>query len=374
LKEGHGGNMSETLAMAEMDTDVLEAALFGGEDLAAAPQESPEDAPQPLAEAATEDPAAEVATEEPKEPAEEVEGQEASEEEADAADDVDAGGGEEPADQAAAESAPAEPEEVVLKRNNLPQDEARALELRRRNPDMTLDAALHMARTQLGYYNEDGTDRPSEPTVEDRIADLEAKLAEAGANDGLFTTEIANLTKEHARLCADLAVERAEKQRTDEVKSMEQSRLREESYQRASNLWPEATDSTTPLGQALLQVISEAEATKNPLLYDPQAPELFVAIANARLPENLRVEMKRPAVVKKQTSSGVLARAVPSVQDAGPKPGNVLPVPATARTAQPSNTTLIDPSNVGRAIKEMPTEELEAALLGEPGSSALFRL
>jgi hypothetical protein len=366
--------MSEALAIAEMDTDVLEAALFGGDDLPAAPKESSAEVSEPVVEAAPEEPTAESAAEEPKEPVETAEGEEAAADEEAKDEEGEAPAGELEETEASEEAEPAKAEEVVLRKHNLPEDEARALELRQRNPDMTLDAALHMARTQLGFYKEDGTDRPTEPTVEDRIAELEAKLEEAGANDGLFTSEIANLTKEHARLCADSAVQRAERQRIDEAKSMEESRLREESYQRASKLWPEATDASTPLGQAVLQVISEAEATKNPLLYDPQAPELFVALANARLPENLRVEMKRPAVVKKQTSSGVLARAVPSVQDAGPKPGNVLPVRATARTAQPSNTTLIDPSNVGRAIKEMPTEELEAALLGEPGSRALLRL
>jgi len=368
--------MSESLAIAEMDTDVLEAALFGGDDLPAPAEDKSAPEPAAAAEVDSQKPAAtEMASDEDAEDISAEGAEQSSEEGGESEGEAEEAGAEENETEAAPESDQAQADqEVVLRRNDLPADEARALDLRRRNPDMSLEAALHMARTQLGYYNEDGSDRPTEPTVEDRIADIEEKLAEAGANDGLFTTEIATLTKEHARLCADLAVQRAERARFEEARSVEQSRLREESYQRASSLWPEATDSSTPLGQALLAVINEAEASNNPLLYDPQAPELFVALANARLPENLRVEMKRPAVVKKQTTSGVLARAVPSVQDAGPRPGNVLPVPATARTAQPSNTTLIDPSNVGRAIKEMPTEELEAALLGESGSTALLRL
>lgn len=357
--------MSEALAIAELDTDVLEAALFGSEGGLAVdtkPESDAESKPAPEADEQQSEPVEqelEDSTEETTEADSESES-------------VDVANEGQASDDSASENA--ESEQVVFRRSSLPQDEARALELRERNPDMSLEAALHMARTELGLYRNDGLPQPVEPTVQDRINEIEAKLAEAGANDGLFTSEIASLTKEHARLCADLAVERAEAQRVGEARLAEHGRLREESYQRAANLWPEATDYSTDLGKAVLAVIQEAEATNNPLLYDPQAPELFVALANARLPENLRVEMKRPAVVKKPTTSGVLPGVAQAAPESGPRPANVLPVRAGARTAQPSNQTLIDPSNIGRAIKEMPTEELEAALLGESGSTALFRL
>ncbi len=351
--------MSEALAIADMDTDTLEAALFGGgEPAQPVEQEGGQVTDEVVAE--------EVTTPEVTEEVDVAEDAPLQD------DEPDSGASDEVTDEPVSEEPEAVSDDFVLQRGTLVADEARALELRQRNPDMTLDAALHMARTQLGYYNEDGTTRPEELTIEHRVEELEAKLAEAGANDGLFTTEIADLTKQHARLCAELAVQRSEVKRNDETKAVEGSMKREESYQRARTMFPDALDSKTPLGKALLQVISEAESSKNPLLFDHQAPELFVALANARLPENLRVEMKRPTPLKREPSSGVLARGVPS--EAGPSPGNVLPVRATARTAQPNNVTQMDPTNVGRAIKEMPTDDLEAALLGEKGSTALLRL
>jgi len=209
-----------------------------------------------------------------------------------------------------------------------------------------------------------------EPTLEERIAAIESALDEAGANDGLFTTEIANLTKEHGRLLAEHAVQRANQVRHDEVRTAEMREQREASYQRAAAMCPEALDNNSVIGKSLSAVIAEAEATQNPLLYDPQAPELFLALANARLPEAQRVELQRPAATIQPTPSE--AQSEPA-QPAKPSPAGVLPVAASARTAQPA-TQLIDPANLDRAIKEAPTDVLEAALLGDRTNNVLLRL
>lgn len=256
--------------------------------------------------------------------------------------------------------------------SNLAEDEARALDIRKRNPDLTLEASLSLARQQLGIVQPDPNAEPAEPepTLDERISAIESALDEAGANDGLFTTEIANLTKTHARLLAEQAVEQANAVRHSEVQTAQLMDQREESYQRAAALCPEALDANSTIGQSLSAVIAEAEATKNPLLYDPQAPELFLALANARLPEAQRVELKRPAATSNPTPSD--AQPAPT-QPAKPSPAGVLPVAASARTAQPA-TTMIDPSNVDRAIKEAPTDVLEAALLGGRTNNVLLRL
>jgi hypothetical protein len=256
---------------------------------------------------------------------------------------------------------------------NLAEDEARALEIRRRNPDLSLEDSLYMARKQLGFQTEPGDKSGSapEPTLEERIAAIEAQLDEAGANDGLFTSEVAALTKEHSRLMAESAVMRAEQSRHNETRNAVMQDQREQSYQRAAATCPEALDANSEIGKSLSAVIAEAEATQNPLLYDPQAPELFLALANARLPEAQRVELKRPAATSNQQPS----EPAPSepAQPAKPSPAGVLPVAATARTAQPA-TQLIDPANLDRAIKDMPTDLLEAALLGSRTDKVLLRL
>jgi hypothetical protein len=254
--------------------------------------------------------------------------------------------------------------------SNLAEDEARALEIRKRNPDLSLDESLTRARHQLGWTEQPDEQGEPEPTLDERIAAIESALDEAGANDGLFTSEIANLTKEHARLLADQAVEKANHIRHQEVRVAAINEDREASYQRAASLCPEALDSNSVIGQSLSAVIAEAEATQNPLLYDPQAPELFLALANARLPEAQRVELKRPAAATQTTPSE--AQPAPT-QPAKPLPAGVLPVAAGARTAQPA-TRMIDPASLDRAIKEAPTDVLEAALLGDRTNNVLLRL
>lgn len=348
--------MSTALANFDnVDTATLEAALMGA---------SVE--PQPVAASDLEPAAAENTTPEAGEQTDQAAGGEQAQ--------TDSEQGSSPS--AAADVAPpasAEPEKPAVKAefSNLAEDEARAIEIRRRNPDLTLDASLFLARQQLGMMPEtQGEQGEPEPTLDERIVAIEAQLDEAGSNDGLFTSEIANLTKEHARLLAEQAVQRAESIRHNDARTAVLRDEREESYQRAASLCPEALDADSVIGQSLSAVIAEAEATQNPLLYDPQAPELFLALANARLPEAQRVELKRPAATNQTTPSE--AQPAPT-QPAKPSPAGVLPVAASARTAQPA-TRMIDPANLDRAIKEAPTDVLEAALLGDRTNTVLLRL
>ena len=345
--------------LEEVDTATLEAALMG-QSVAPQPVLTTEPVEQPASEKATHTEQADSAPDQPVaggEPAQ-TNGDEGSSPSPDAETP--------PAQEAALQTEPA-PEF-----SNLAEDEARALNIRMRNPDLSLEASLALARQQLGI-NTDNGEQPGEPepTLEERITAIEAQLDEAGANDGLFTSEVAALTKEHSRLMAEQAVQRAEQLRHTEARNAVIQDQREASYQRAAAACPEALDANSTIGQSLSAVIAEAEATNNPLLYDPQAPELFLALANARLPEAQRVELKRPAATSNQQPS----EPAPSepAQPAKPSPAGVLPVAATARTAQPA-TQLIDPANLDRAIKEMPTDVLEAALLGTRTDKVLLRL
>jgi hypothetical protein len=337
-----------------VDTATLEAALLGAST-----------EPQPVAPADLEPAAAENSTpetgEQTTQPAGGAEAQTKSEQ------------GSSPSvapDDAPPASGEVENPAVSAEFSNLAEDEAIALQIRQRNPDLSLDESLARARYHLGWNEQPAEQGEPEPTLDERIAAIESALDEAGANDGLFTSEIANLTKEHARLLADQAVEKANHIRHQEVRVASINEEREASYQRAASMCPEALDSNSVIGQTLSAVIAEAEATQNPLLYDPQAPELFLALANARLPEAQRVELKRPAATTQTTPSE--AQLVPT-QPAKPSPAGVLPVAASARTAQPA-TRMIDPASLDRAIKEAPTDVLEAALLGDRTNNVLLRL
>lgn len=337
-----------------VDTATLEAALLGSSN-----------EPQPVAAADVEPAAAENTPPEAGEQAAQPAGGEQAQTESEQGSSPSAA-----TDDAPPASAEAEKPVPATEFSNLAEDEARALEIRKRNPDLSLEESLTRARQQLGWKEQSDEQGEPEPTLDERIAAIESALDEAGANDGLFTTEIANLTKEHARLLAEQAVQKATFIRQEEARVALINEQREESYQRAASMCPEALDANSVIGQSLSAVIAEAEATQNPLLYDPQAPELFLAMANARLPEAQRVELKRPAATTNPTPSE--AQPAPA-QPAKPSPAGVLPVAASARTAQPA-TQLIDPANLDRAIKEAPTDVLEAALLGDRTNNVLLRL
>ncbi len=346
--------MSNALAnLEQVDTATLEAALMG---------QSVEPQPVIMTEPVEQAAALTPTTEQAEQPDQPVAGGEPAQ----------TNGAEGSSPSPDAEAPPAQ-EAAAPEFSNLAHDEARALEIRRRNPDLSLEQSLDLARRQLGIEPEANNETAGEPepTLEEKIAAIEAQLDEAGANDGLFTSEVAALTKEHGRLMAEQAVMRAEQSRHNEARTAVMQDQREASYQRAAAACPEALDANSNIGQSLSAVIAEAEATNNPLLYDPQAPELFLALANTRLPEAQRVELKRPAATSNQQPS----EPAPSepAQPAKPSPAGVLPVAATARTAQPA-TQLIDPANLDRAIKDMPTDLLEAALLGTRTDKVLLRL
>lgn len=273
-------------------------------------------------------------------------------------------------DPAPSDPAPNPKPEPAPAPSNLDPVEIRTREILSRNPDIKIEQAQERAREELGISAEHAD---PEPTVAERIEAIEEQLKAAGANEGLFTAEIAELMQEHSRLCASLAAQQAvaEARQSDaaEAYTKELSAAREESYNIAKEMYPDALDPEHPLAKELSKVIAEAEEAKNPLLHDPQAPELFLAMANARLPEAQRVEPKRQAATHEKPTSG---QSAPTGH--APSPANVLPVSAGRSTAQPAPAT-IDPAHVDRAIKDTPTKDLEAALFGEgSGAPVLLRL
>ena len=266
-------------------------------------------------------------------------------------------------------------------------EDRRAAEIKERNPDIELSQAIVMARNELGITDPDPDAPTPDPvrTNAEQLTDINARLKEAGAAEGLWTPEIAELTQEQARLSGLVAVESAEIERQNQQAAAELNKLRLESFARVIELVPtvpndknplgKSIDENTPIGRAMSAVLSEMTSSDHPDLYEPNAHELILAKANLRLPEAERVETKRPpapspapAVVQPPTPPSAAAPVV--VEPTAPAPSSVLPVPASARSAQPAS---INPADIGRITKEMTTEELEKSLYGS-GPGVLLRM
>jgi len=132
-------------------------------------------------------------------------------------------------------------------------------------------------------------------------------------------------------------------------------------------------DPNSLIGKSMAAVFAEMKASDHPDLYEPNAPDLIFVKANLRLAETERVEVRNsgsspaPVTVVPPAPSSPAAPATP----AQPAPSGVLPVSATARSAQPAPINLAD---LSRITKEMPADELEEALYGKGKSAALLRM
>lgn len=400
--------MTTTDSFANVDTATLEAALEAaatGVDVPttpAAPQAEAEPQPASPAPETPEAPAAEDNSPDPSkagEPEPETldeysEDSPASqgEEEPAAEDD-----GEEPTNEEPAE-------EHYDPRAGWQDYERLAAEIRERNPDILLDTALAMAKARLGYDipTEDSAAEPEpegdpEPTTAEKIEALEAALEEEGANEGLFTAKIAELTKEHARLLSQHAVEQAEariyQERENDNAARQAASYREqllasmaESRARVLDICPEAGDANTPIGRAMSQLIEQYQASNHPDLSAPNAPELIFSKANILLPPEARVPVAPRREPPKHQPKAPAAQPKPPVQktsEAPPLPTappvptvRALPVAATARTAQPDMQTL-NPAQMGQMVREASQEDLaaiEEALYGMSGRDVLLRI
>ena len=272
-----------------------------------------------------------------------------------------------------------------------------ATEIRQRNPDIPLTTAIELAKSRLGYSDQaeesnDSLEENTEPTLQEKITAIEQALTEAGANEGLFTPEVAELTKEHARLMAQNAVEQIQgeqiAQREADLQEKEHialTQLMQQSSQRVFEICPAAQDSNSEIGRAITQVIEKWKATNNPEQFDPNAPELIFAAANMTLPPERRVsvtpiqelpkhattaEAKKPKV--QNTSEATFAQPVEP-----PAPtARALPVSAAARTAQP-DTLNLNQAQMSQLVREASKDDLatiEEALYGVSGRDVLLRI
>lgn len=292
----------------------------------------------------------------------------------------------------------AEAEEQVI-HGHWAEDEKLAAQIRDNNPDIPLETALALARDRLGYNNSaDELPEPEsqEPTRAEMILALEQKMDEAGANEGLFTPEIAEMLKQHTRLVGEQAMEEAvnkvesENARRREQEIVEKETIRlihqmEESKQRVYAICPEAEDRNSEIGKAIEQVIERWTIKNNPDAKEPNAPELAFQAAQLLLPPESRVSAvpreqpkhTQPASITKQAQVQKTSEATAAIPTAPPVPTvRALPVSAMARTAQPESINL-NPAQVSQLVKDASKDDLaaiEEAIYGVSGRDVLLRI
>jgi len=279
------------------------------------------------------------------------------------------------------------------------EDEKLAAQIRDNNPDIPLDTALALARARLGYTaNADQPDEPEtqEPSLDDQIQAIENALEEMGANEGLFTKDTADLTKQLARLVSQKATREAietiqienTQRREQEIADKESARLTslmQDSVQRVYAMSPEAENRNSAIGRAIEQQIKIWTAENSADLHKPNTPELVYWAAQSLLPPESRVSAvpreqpkhAQPASITKQAQVQKTSEATAAIPIAPPVPTvRALPVSAMARTAQPDSINL-NPSQVGQLVKDASKDDLaaiEEAIYGVSGRDVLLRI
>jgi len=373
-------------SLAEVDTNTLEAALEAAISGIPASDEPPTQENEPIVNDEQADNEVVVENEQPEYvESEDTESEVEAEVEAEAEESQEADTGFE--------------SEVEVIHGHWAEDEKLAAQIRDNNPDIPLDTALALARARLGYNNSaDELPEPEsqEPTRAEMILALEQKMDEAGANEGLFTPEIAEMLKQHTRLVGEQAMEEAvnkvesENARRREQEIVEKETIRlihqmEESKQRVYAICPEAEDRNSKIGKAIEQVIIRWNEKNNPDANEPNAPELAFQAAQLLLPPESRVSAvpreqpkhAQPASITKQAQVQKTSEATAAIPIAPPVPTvRALPVSAMARTAQPESINL-NPSQVGQLVKDASKDDLaaiEEAIYGVSGRDVLLRI
>lgn len=396
--------MTTNDSFANVDTATLEAAL----EAAATGAELP---PEPAAPQAEAEPQPASATNEnlASEPSEDGELESTNTLDDNSEDSPSSQGEEEPAaEEAGEEPTNEEPAEEAEPETYDPragwQDYERlASEIRERNPDILLDTALAMAKARLGYdipTEDTAADTEAvdtEPTIAEKIEALEAALEEEGSNEGLFTTRIAEMTKELSRLRSEESMQNMQaymqESREADQAAIEAANSREkllagmaESRARVLEICPDAGDANTAIGQAMSQLIEDYQASNHPDLSAPNAPELIFSKANILLPPEARVSVtprREPPKHQQKAPAAPTKTPVPKTSAAQPLPTappvptvRALPVAAGAGTAQPDMSTL-NPAQMGQMVRDASQEDLaaiEEALYGMSGRDVLLRI
>lgn len=234
----------------------------------------------------------------------------------------------------AVEEAPAEPkaeDETPEAEAELPErvrigswseNERKALKIRARNPDLTLEQAMAMVK---------GEAEPAKAQEEQFVApaDIENKIeevaqAKAAAFKNLEFDKVAELEVEMLKLNRELrksekmAVERENVQQTQRAKGIEEAKAR------AVEFYPDAGKADSALVKKMNEIFDTMVDTGNPLVKDPSMPFKLTQMAANELgiaPRNPSAKAPSPSV----------ARKAPSIQ---PASGNARTTPTAPLNAK----------------------------------------
>jgi len=198
--------------------------------------------------------------------------------------------------------------------------ERKALKIRARNPDLTLEQAMAMVKGE------------AEPAKEEQFvapADIEAKIdevaqAKAAAFKNLEFDKVAELEVEMLKLNKELrksekmATERESVQQTQRNKGIEEAKAR------AVEFYPDAGKADSALVKKMNEIFDTMVDTGNPLVKDPSMPFKLTQMAANELgiaPRNPSAKAPSPSV----------ARKAPSIQ---PASGNARTTPTAPLNAK----------------------------------------
>lgn len=199
--------------------------------------------------------------------------------------------------------------------------ERKALKIRARNPDLTLEQAIAMVKS------------PEEPKAQEEQfvapADIESKIeevaqAKAAAFKNLEFDKVAELEVEMLKLNKELrkseriAAERENVQQTERSKSIENAKAK------AVEFYPDAAKADSALVKKMNEIFDTLVDTGNPLVKDPLMPFKLTQMAANELgiaPRNPNAKTPSPSV----------ARKAPSIQ---PASGNARTTPQAPLNAK----------------------------------------
>lgn len=201
--------------------------------------------------------------------------------------------------------------------------ERKALKIRARNPDLTLEQAIAMVKGEAG---------PAKAQEEEQFvapADIESKIeevaqAKAAAFKNLEFDKVAELEVEMLKLNKELrrsekmATERESVQQTQRAKGIEEAKAR------AVEFYPDAGKADSALVKKMNEIFDTLVDTGNPLVKDPSMPFKLTQMAANELgiaPRNPSAKAPSPSV----------ARKAPSIQ---PASGNARTTPQAPLNAK----------------------------------------
>ena len=202
------------------------------------------------------------------------------------------------------------------------ENERKALKIRARNPDLTLEQAMAMVK---------GEAEPAKAQEEQFVApaDIESKIdevaqAKAAAFKNLEFDKVAELEVEMLKLNKELrksekmATERENVQQTQRTKGIEEAKAR------AVEFYPDAGKADSALVKKMNEIFDTMVDTGNPLVKDPSMPFKLTQMAANELgiaPRNPSAKAPSPSV----------ARKAPSIQ---PASGNARTTPQAPLNAR----------------------------------------